>query len=542
MNPFFKIATLTGLTCFISPIITIAEPRQSLHHQHHNSHSHFNRGQKNPAHSPTFDRFNSFSEPLNFSTQSESINPKNNDFESNPNNHHNFEIKSTNSRESLNQNEQILNLEVPSQIILENPGLPMMALPQILTGGVQHHATTVRVGENGVIQLTHTERVTSIREVLSEIEVQTNQKPAVIYVMTHPKQFIDRIEGVQLQGQNGLTLMLVLPDGQPIVKSITDVELNKLRQIAKEFYTEINDPRTTGWPAAHQLYQWLIAPLEPDLKAAGIDTLLFYLDEELRSIPLAALYDGKQFLIETYNFSLIPSLNLTNASYEGLQNAEVLAMGMSEFLNQPTLPSIPTEVLTITEKLWPGEALLNQAFTLENLQKKRNQQTFKIIHLATHAHFNPQQNPYIQLWDRKLPLKQLRDLEWYKQPQVELLVLSACETGLGNTLDTEMGFAGLAHQAGVKSALASLWQVSDVGTLGLMIEFYRHLKSSSIKAEALRQAQLALLRGQVDIEPGLLHSTRGDASVSNTLATRLQTEDLSHPYYWAGFTMIGSPW
>ncbi|NEP82131.1 MAG: CHAT domain-containing protein [Okeania sp. SIO3B3] len=383
----------------------------------------------------------------------------------------------------------------------------------------------------------------SIREIFSQIEAQTKQKPAAIYVITHPNQLTDQIEGVELQNfTSGLTLMLVLPDGKPIVKSIPDVEAKKLRRIAKEFYMEVSDPRTTGWPAARQLYKWLIAPLEADLKKAGINTLLFYLDEELRSIPLAALYDGQNFLIENYNFSLIPSLSLTNANYERLENAEVLAMGMSEFVDKPTLPGVPTEVLTITEKLWSGEVLLNQSFTLENLKKKRSQQTFKIIHIATHANFSPENPPYIQFWDRKLPLKELRDLQWYKQPQVELLVLSACETGLGNTLETEMGFAGLAHQAGVKSALASLWQVSDVGTLSLMIEFYRNLKSSSIKAEALRNAQLTLLRGKVEVDTGLLNSTRGDTSLSNTLALRLQTEDLSHPYYWASFTMIGSPW
>ena len=383
----------------------------------------------------------------------------------------------------------------------------------------------------------------SIREVFSQIEAQTQQKPAAIYAIAHPDKLTDQIEGVELQNfASGLTLMLVLPDGKPIIKSIPDVKVSQLRRIAKEFYMEVSDPRTTGWPAARQLYQWLIAPLEADLKEAGINTLLFYLDEELRSIPLAALYDGQKFLIENYNFSLIPSLSLTNASYERLENAKVLAMGMSEFVHKPTLPSVPTELLTITEKLWSGEVLLNQSFTLENFPKKRSQQTFKIIHMATHANFSAKNPPYIQLWDRKLPLKELRDLEWYKQPQVELLVLSACETGLGYNQETEIGFAGLAHQAGVKSALASLWQVSDVGTLGLMIEFYRNLKSSSIKAEALRQSQLALLRGKIEIESGLLDSTRGDVSVSKNLALRLQTENFAHPYYWASFTIIGSPW
>ncbi|MDY7023150.1 MAG: CHAT domain-containing protein, partial [Cyanobacteriota bacterium] len=197
-------------------------------------------------------------------------------------------------------------------------------------------------------------------------------------------------------------------------------------------------------------------------------------------------------------------------------------------------------------EIWQGEALLNQDFTLENLQKKRNQKSFEIIHLATHANFNSQQDSYIQFWDDKLSLDQLRELEWYKQPQVELLVLSACRTALGNNqeAETEMGFAGLAYRAGVKSALASLWRVSDLGTLGLMVEFYEQLKSSPIKAEALRKAQLALLRGEVRMEGDSLQQTLRSTSLPTplTLSQSTSTQDFSHPYYWAGFTMIGSPW
>ncbi|MEL7035136.1 MAG: CHAT domain-containing protein [Cyanobacteria bacterium J06592_8] len=387
---------------------------------------------------------------------------------------------------------------------------------------------------------------TNIKEVLGEIEAKTTQKPAVIYITAHPNNLVEQVEGLELQTQDGLNLMLVLPNGKTIVKSIPDINLRQLNRLAREFYGEINDPQTTAWPAARKLYDLFISPLELDLKEAGIDTLLFCLDEELRSLPLAALHDGKQFLIEKYNFSLIPSLNLTNVSYQGLQDAEVLAMGMSEFEDQPALPGVPTEVKTITQEIWQGEALLNQDFTLENLQKKRNQKSFEIIHLATHANFNSQQDSYIQFWDDKLSLDQLRELQWYKQPQVELLVLSACRTALGNNqeAETEMGFAGLAYRAGVKSALASLWRVSDLGTLGLMVEFYEQLKSSPIKAEALRKAQLALLRGEVRMEGDSLQQTLRSTSLPTplTLTQSTSTQDFSHPYYWAGFTMIGSPW
>jgi CHAT domain-containing protein len=77
----------------------------------------------------------------------------------------------------------------------------------------------------------------------------------------------------------------------------------------------------------------------------------------------------------------------------------------------------------------------------------------------------------------------MRQLRW-NNPPVELLVLSACKTAIGDQ-QAELGFAGLAVQANVKSALASLWTVSDTGTLALMTEFYRDLKTAPIKAEAL---------------------------------------------------------
>jgi len=199
----------------------------------------------------------------------------------------------------------------------------------------------------------------------------------------------------------------------------------------------------------------------------------------------------------------------------------------------------------IAGQLWSGEAFLNQAFTRENLRSRQWDEPYRIIHLATHAEFKSGApgNSYIQLWgDDRLRLDQLRELGW-DDPAVDLLVLSACETALGDE-NAELGFAGLAVQAGVKSALASLWYVSDEGTLALMAEFYNHLSQATVKAEALREAQLAMLRGRVTIEDGELRGTDirgGGIQLPNTLAN-LDSEDLSHPYYWAGFTLIGSPW
>jgi CHAT domain-containing protein len=119
-------------------------------------------------------------------------------------------------------------------------------------------------------------------------------------------------------------------------------------------------------------------------------------------------------------------------------------------------------------------------------------------------------------------------------------VLSACKTAIGDE-QAELGFAGLAVQTSVKSAIASLWNVSDQGTLALMTEFYRNLKTAPIKAEALRQAQIALLKGQVSLIDGQLNTSEGRIPLPSVLA-ELENEIYSHPYYWAAFTAVGSPW
>ncbi|MEG4571980.1 CHAT domain-containing protein [Microcoleus sp. N3A4] len=374
----------------------------------------------------------------------------------------------------------------------------------------------------------------SIRDTLSSVNRLTGVKPAILYVWAKEKH---------------LELVLLLPDGKSLFKSVP-ASRETVLQVAKEFTNAIRTPRRLNSAdykePAEELYQWLIAPLQPELDANNIETLVFSMDAGLRTLPLAALYDGKQFLVEKYSLGLIPSLSLTDTRYADVKSSEVLAMGASNFpakYDQNPLPAVPLEISTIVGKIWPGSSFLNEAFTLANLKDKRNQSQYKIIHLATHGDFQPggAENSYIQFWDTKLRLNQLDQLK-LSNPQVELLVLSACTTAVGDE-QAELGFAGLAVHAGVKSALASLWYVSDVGTLGLMTEFYQQLRTAPIKAEALRQAQLAMLRGEVRLQDGYLMRSGNNQALPlpSELAAR-GDRNLSHPYYWAAFTMIGSPW
>ncbi len=384
------------------------------------------------------------------------------------------------------------------------------------------------------------------REILSQIEEATGVKPALIYVTFVPQSITKTTqpsEKPKPQANDQLELVVITAKGTPIRKRLSGAMRENVLNMAQEFRKQATNFRSRqGYLASsQQLYQWLVAPLESDLQAREINNLVFLMDTGLRSLPVAALHDGKGFLIERYSVGLMPSLSLADTRYKNIKDAKVLAMGSETFTDQKRLPAVPTEVATISGRLWQGKSFLNNDFTLENLKQARQQQPYGIIHLATHGEFQSGtlNNSYIQLWDTKLRLDQLRQLGW-NNPPVELLVLSACRTAVGDE-QAELGFAGLGVLAGVKSALASLWYVSDIGTLGVMTDFYEQLNSAPIKAEALRQTQLAMLKGQVHIEKGKLLTSKIEVSLPPELAN-LGNQKLDHPYYWAAFTMIGNPW
>jgi CHAT domain-containing protein len=384
----------------------------------------------------------------------------------------------------------------------------------------------------------------AIAQTLSRLAQQTGTKSALLWVIPR---------------EDHLHLVLITPGGQPIVRDLYDVPRPVLLKTVQAFQgdmAQIGSPLNLA--AAQQLHRWLIEPFESEyLEPQAIDTILFCMGDGVRGLPLAALHDGWQFLVEKYSLTRIPAFNLIKTDYVSLRPARILAMGASEFLQASSLPAVPVELSTIMQELqgagnsqesWQGRLLLNQGFTLQNMKVHLALQSFDIVHLATHAEFSPGKpaNSYIQFWDTKLTLEQMGWLNWNKEP--ELLVLSACQTAVGDR-EAELGFAGLALQSGVKSALASLWSVNDAGTLALMGEFYRQLTTASTKAEALRQAQIAMLYGEVHFKDNHLVLSEGDhlllsgrvVPLPDNLNIKAENE-LSHPYYWAGFTMISSPW
>ncbi|MEB3218494.1 MAG: CHAT domain-containing protein [Nostocales cyanobacterium 94392] len=454
--------------------------------------------------------------------------------------------------------------EIPEEIkrlaeTTPNQQLPTNSIPQLevntLVEEIEQQFTQqfLEFGGDDNVEI---KTVQDTQGLLSNIGKTTGVKPAVIYTTFLPETYVAGSSLVrQEKDTDVLNIIIVTAEGQPIRKQIKGATRREVSRVARRFSREVANQRkansTEYLAPAKQLYEWLVKPYEAEILSLDVKNLMYIMDPGLRHLPIAALHDGNQFIIEKYSIGLLPSISLTDTRYVGVQNSKVLAMGSPKFTqdqDQRDLPAVPIELSTIAGELWEGKYVSGENFTLDNLKSERTNTPYGIIHLATHADFPSEgdggrKESYIQLYNSKLRLEDVRKLGW-NNPPVELLVLSACRSALGD-FEAELGYAGLAIQTGVKSAVASLWFVSDAGTLGVMTEFYRQLNKAPIKAEALRQTQLAMLQGKVRIEGNQLIGTNGNVTLSPEQAEYLRnniTGELSHPYYWASFTMIGSPW
>ncbi|MGB3404355.1 MAG: CHAT domain-containing protein [Microcoleaceae cyanobacterium] len=274
---------------------------------------------------------------------------------------------------------------------------------------------------------------------------------------------------------------------------------------------------------AHTIYQWLIQPIESDLSKYNVQTLLFAieLDSIFTNLPIAALHDGHQFLVEKYSIGYVPGLLFTDINPMDLSQANILALGASEFpqrQNQNTLDFIKPELSTIAN-LWPTKTILNENFTVENLESNLQYNDFKIIHFATYFNFSFYTDQmYIQFYDDKKAIAELEKINWGNPPP-EFVVLNGSQS---------ISFATPLIRTGVKSVLGSYWSIDEESSLIFMKEFYRQLKTAPTKIEALRRTQLAMLKGEINPE-------NLPEEISNY-------EQFNHPYYWSAFSIVGNPW
>ncbi len=277
--------------------------------------------------------------------------------------------------------------------------------------------------------------------------------------------------------------------------------------------------KRTAWTYlahARKIYDWIIRPLERELVSNQVSTLIIVPDGHLRTIPLAALHDGRQFLIQKFATVTTPGLNLTDPQPLERKTNDILMAGLAKGVQGfPPLSNVKTELEGI-QGLYGGKRLENEDLVVHNLDQTLRERPYSIVHIATHGEFaHNVSESYLLTWNDRIDmdqLDQLMRLSQFRQDRVELLTLSACQTAAGDDR-AALGLAGIAIKAGARSALATLWNVSDQAASELIVEFYRQLHDPKVsKAKALQRAQGKLLG----------------------------TSRYRHPFYWAPFLLIGN--
>ncbi|HLF97171.1 MAG TPA: CHAT domain-containing protein [Methylococcaceae bacterium] len=272
---------------------------------------------------------------------------------------------------------------------------------------------------------------------------------------------------------------------------------------------------------SQRLYRWLIQPLEADLQEARARLLMLSLDGALRYVPVAALHDGKQYVVERYALAMYTEAARGNLTRAPLANWRIAGLGVSEAVRGfSPLPGVAQELEQLVlrgakdrDGVAEGILRLNRDFTSKAFLGVLDE-GYPVIHIASHFVFTPgtEKDSYLLLGDGgRITLADIRS--HYDFNAVDLLTLSACNTAVGGSANGREieGFGALAQNRGAKGVLATLWAVSDASTGRFMVQLYRNRATLS-KAEALQQAQQSMLR----------------------------EGKFRHPYFWAPFVLLGN--
>ncbi|HEY5604884.1 MAG TPA: CHAT domain-containing protein [Gammaproteobacteria bacterium] len=335
------------------------------------------------------------------------------------------------------------------------------------------------------------------------------------------KQFINRADL-----STAVVYPLILPDRVELIVNIgghlglyaVAIGKEEVTRTIRQFREKLQNPRLQAdhLKEAQSLYHWLVRPYEERLAKAAIRNLVFVPDGPMRTIPLAALHDGKQYLIEKIAVAVTPSLSLTKLDKEQRLAPRILAKGLTKAVQgYDALPSVDVEMQNI-RRVYPAATYMDEAFVLAKTETELTDGDYSIVHMATHGEFSSDYRySYLLTYDDKLTMPRLETtigLRQFTGKPLDLLVLSACQTAVGDDR-AALGLAGVAIQAGARSAVATLWFINDEATSKLMSELYRQLADpKNNKARALQKAQLSLLK----------------------------SGNRTHPYYWSPFVLIGN--
>ena len=300
--------------------------------------------------------------------------------------------------------------------------------------------------------------------------------------------------------------------------------------------------------SSRRLYRWLVAPFEEDLAREHVDTLVFAGDGSLRRVPLAALNDGRRFVVERFAVATVTGLSMTEMTANPSHHRLALLAGLSEpgpvvskvsdllpalagdaaagveaapvetrgmrLKEALALPGVKHEIEDI-RKIMPGTEMLDSDFTLARFARAAESGDYRIIHIASHGVFGGSaSSSFILTYDDLLTMNGLERLlqgSGVEANPIELLTLSACETAQGNER-APLGIAGAAVKARARSVMGTLWPVSDDAAQAFMRDFYAHLARGESKARAMQAAQRAIMADS----------------------------RYAHPFFWAPFIVVGN--
>ena len=262
-----------------------------------------------------------------------------------------------------------------------------------------------------------------------------------------------------------------------------------------------------------KLYSILIAPVQEEVDKASV--LVIAPTEGLYFVPFAAL-NSKVEGRDTYLIEQKALVNVNSPEMLMSQGSQKRELQGIVVLGDPdgTLPAAKKEAAEVGQLFNQSKVYLAKDATSAPIKRLAGNTSF--VHLATHAITNPQDvnSSYLVVAnDGKSDRLTLGEIYGLNFDGVSLVTLSACGTATGQDNPT-WSVASLAqafHLAGAGTLVASLWDVDDGSTRDLMLGFYRNLKQGKSKAEAMRLAQIQLIK----------------------------SSKYSDPYYWSGFTVIG---
>ncbi|WP_271254689.1 CHAT domain-containing protein [Pseudanabaena sp. Chao 1811] len=326
-------------------------------------------------------------------------------------------------------------------------------------------------------------------------------------VLVYPLILSDRLE-----------IILFSPNSLPISRTV-QVSKEQLESLVSEFRAGLRDSSSEDYKEpAIALYKILIKPIEAELTQVKAQTILYAPDGTLRYIPLAALYDGQKWMAQRYQISNLIAYSLSDFSSKSKIMPNILAgafggKASEKKFGQQALPATIKEVQAIANTFQNSVALIEDEFSRQATEAKFKD--YNVLHFATHAEFNQgvPDNSFIIFGNGdKIGLSEIAA---WQIPHVELIVLSACQTGegkLGSGVEI-LGFGYQVQKAGAKTAIASLWSVDDVATQVLMKSFYQEFQKGNVSTtEALNKAQISLIR----------------------------SSEFNHPIYWSAFFAIGN--